>query len=263
MKSKKITILFTFTLVIALFPFQIGAAGERHMSGEVILNSGTVYLISGNERLGFRSADEFLADGYTFDMVVPATDADMALPYTRDVSIRDGSLVLDLADNQTIYLIYAGIARPVAIPAFAGTLGTEQRIVYQADLSLYARGAEISFDFFYAARPKGSLIDNSGTVYLAKDSGLAPFPSEAIFRSHGYNFDMVLQVNPAEMKRPVVEAMRYRDGSIIDDAGTVYLIAGVEKWGFKTWEGYLSRGYSPKAILQGTTQGYILAGTYE
>jgi hypothetical protein len=160
-------------------------------------------------------------------------------------------------------MVYENEARPISGMEFVGFLGFEFRPVYTINLSAYPKGEAIGFDFFFAPTPSGTLLNKDETIYLVTDTGLAPFPSEAVYRSWGYDFSMVTEVNIEDAKREAVAPIKFRDGSVVSDAGTVYLVSGGAKFGFKTWEGFLSAGYSPSVILEGSLAEYPLADTFE
>jgi hypothetical protein len=256
--NKKINQIFLSFLLLAILTAPQASAQtlERHKNGELIKDKGTIYLIQNNRRFGFRTAGEFLSYGYNFDMAVPATGGDYALPYTEDLKARSGTLVLDASDGRTIYLIYGEQARPINNAGMLYFLNFANRKPVTFDVARYPKGDVVGFDLLFQPRPIGTLINNKGTVYLITNQGRAGFATEAIFRSYGYSFDMAMEANDQDMQLPEAPGMKYRDGTIVNDSGTIFLISEGQKFGFKTWVSFASRGYKLSTLVSGSTGGY-------
>jgi hypothetical protein len=263
MKKNRLLSILLLTAVFAAPSFTSAQSVERHMNGTLINHEGTIFLIRDNKRFGFRSAGEFLSNGYTFDMAVPANVADMGLPYNLDLKARTGTLVLDFADKQTIYLIYDNQARPITNYGMLYFFNFAERPPVSIDLSRYPKGAVAGFDLLFQPRPAGTLINNKGTVYLITDKGRAGFPTQAIFRSYGYEFNMAMQANDQDMLLPEAPAVKYRDGTLVNDNGTIFLVSEGTKYGFKTWTGFISRGYKLSPVIPGSTADYPEGAAFE
>ena len=258
---------FSLGLAAILFLALVGSSSaqglERHKTGELVSDHGTVYLVKDSSRFGFRTPEEFWSYGYTFSMVLPATAGDLLLPVDGILRARAGTLVRDKSDHKTLYLVYDTGARPLQDPSLVYFLDMQDRKVFDIDVSSYPKGGIIDLKAAFLPSDPGTLVRDQGTVYLVTKAGRAPFPSESIFRSYGYGFDMVFQANTFDLKLPVLAQLSFRDGSLINDQGTVFLISGNKKYGFKTLPGFLSRGYSLNSLIVGDTSGLSVAENFD
>lgn len=236
---------------------------ERHKDGELINSNGTIYLIRDNKRWGFRTADEFLSHGYRFEMALPPYTADLELPVGSTLKARAGTFSIDTADKKTFYLIYDDGIRGFPNLSTIFVLGLEDRPYYEINLSDYPRGETIeTATFAYKALPPGTLFHTKGTIFLVTGSGRAGFSSEAVFFSHGYRFDMVFRGSTEDLKLPEQAPLRFRDGTLVNDKGTIYLISQNKKYGFTTWESFTSRGYLLKNAIKGDVSSYEQAENF-
>lgn len=258
---KKFAIIILSILFLPLV--SRGANLTAHKFGQLVSKDGTVYLIQNQQRLGFPSADVFASYGYIFDMVLAANEADMALPQGTNLQFRSNTLILDSSDGRTMYLIFDDGAHPIPGLTEMAFLKADGRFYYAADLTAYPKAAAVGLDVIYINHPAGALIDVSGTIYLVASDGRKPFPSSEVFSSYGYTFNMVLPGTALDESLPVLSAMRYRDGTVVNDNGTLFLISQGTKYGFKTWSGFLAAGQSPKAIISGGTAGYPEGESYD
>ncbi|MDP2932807.1 MAG: hypothetical protein Q8N81_01610, partial [bacterium] len=157
--------LIGFLLAMFFLPSTVGAAtSARHKNGVLIRDNGTVYLLQNNTRRGFVTAEEFLSHGYVFEMVVPANAEDLKLLQGENLKARSGTLVLDTADNRTVYLILDDGAHPFPnIEQLIFYVRPESRAIYPINLNTYPKAGAIGFDFYYFPRPSGILVDLDGT----------------------------------------------------------------------------------------------------
>lgn len=248
---------------LAYFPFPASAAVARHKNGELVSGGGTVYLLENNQRRGFAAADEFFSYGYEWEMVLPANPEDTKLPQGSNMRIRGGSLVLDKSDDRTMYLVFDDGARPIPGMDQMVFIRADGRKYYSFDLSAYPKGPAVGFDFVYLNHPVGSLVDIGGTIYLITKNGKAPFPSAEIFRSYGYDFNMALPGTALDQRLATLANLKYRDGSLINDNGTIFLVSEGRKFGFKSWSGFLSSGYSASSVIEGSLAGYPEGESFE
>ena len=265
MNDRFLKLLAVAAFCMMFIPQTAGAAASaRHKNGVLINANGTIYLLQDNTRRGFATAEEFLSHGYVFAMVVPANAADLKLPQGDNLKARSGTLVLDTADNKTVYLILDDGAHPFpSIEQLIFYVRPESREIYSINLNTYPKAGAIGFDFYYFPRPAGVLVNLDGTVYLISSSGRSPFPSQEMFFSYGYDYRMVLQGNDGDRKKAVLPVQKYRDGTLVDDKGTVFLISEGKKFGFKTWQAYLAAGYGSGIIVSGDTAGYAEGESFE
>lgn len=264
MKNKiAASVVISLVLMAVLVPIASAQGAGGHKNGTLVSSNGTFYLIKDGQRQGFRTWGEFLSWGYEPAMVVPANVEDMRLPEGSPLRARAGTLAIDASDGRTMYFIFGDTAQPVTSPLYLMFLNFEGRAYYYMDLSSYEKGSARGFDLVYLQRPVGALVSDGSTVFLVTAEGLSPFPSYPVFRSHGYDFKMLFQINSEDRKLPTVAAMRYRDGALVNDGGTIFLMSEGKKFGFKSWQGFLAGGYSPSVVIDGSTAGYQEGESFE
>lgn len=166
-------------------------------NGSLVLDNGTVYLISNGQRRPFRSAAEFDSYGYKFSQVIPASDADKLLPEGSTMTLLDGTLVLDSSDNRTIYLIGAdGVRRGFASADVFTALGYKFSQAVKFNLTGYQTGAPITSST--AAHPDGALVFDGQTVWWVNNGERHGFPTLDIFNSYGLSFKNMVPANAAD-----------------------------------------------------------------
>jgi hypothetical protein len=109
----------------------------------------------------------------------------------------DGSLWLD---QGTIYIIENSLKRPfTSMNIFLG-MGYSLRNVVRADLSSIRQRESITV---ITRHPRGSLIDDHGTIYFVGTDFRYPFPSAAVFLSWGNQFKNVVRANSYDLAMPI------------------------------------------------------------
>lgn len=103
-----------------------------------------------------------------------------------------------------------------------------------------ARAASIN-----EAHPDGALIrlnDANKTILLIQNRAGIGIPSPSVFYSHGFSFDKVV---PANQYDPSFSSntMKYADGTIVNENGTIYIIGDGKKRGFTRSEIFKELGY--------------------
>lgn len=257
----KILILLIIIPLVALFVIskvspQVSANEEQHKNGQLIADNNIIYLIENNQRRAFHNILEMYTHGYRKDMILKASRLDMALSQGSDMTIRNHSFILDTSDGHTLYLFYNGKARPITDPFTSQFLSVDQRIYLKMNLNEYPKDSPIDGTYAYGAKPLGTLIKHNGTLYLITENGRAGFPSVPVFLSYGYSIDSAVEASDFDMRLPEAPVLRYRDGTMVSDNGTVYLIFAGKKYGFSSWSSFANRGYLQSAIIFGNTQGY-------
>lgn len=256
--KRHVSIFFLAVLGVIFLAQPAAAQGQaRHKNGELVNDRGTVYLIKNDQRYAFRTAGEFYSNGYDFDQVLAATAGDLGLPDAGILRARSGALVLDASDNKTYYLVYDSGVRQITDPVYLIFMGMGDRPYFSINLADYPRGKAIDSILENFAVPlPGSLINHNGAIYLITSQGRAPFPSAEVFRSYGYEFDMAFPANEADLKLTELSPLGWRDGTLVNDRGTIYLISGGKRYGFTSWSGFQNRGYRLSAVIAGDTSAY-------
>lgn len=194
MRTKFILLPF-FLLAFSFLPLAAARAYEASLDGYLIVDQGTVYLVTAGFRRPFRSPEVFFSHGYKFSDASPAGAADLALPVGPVMIFRDGALVKG-PSSPLVYLV-AGEKRRgfTSAEAFLG-LGYSFVNVVTANVETFAdliEGPVIGSSA--AAHPAGTLVNDNGAVYLITASGKRVFTSASDFFSYGYDFKLVVKVN--------------------------------------------------------------------
>ena len=253
-------------LILSLTVLPISSSAQSvspHKLGELINDQGTVYLIKADGRWAFRTPEEFFSYGYTFDMVLPVNSGDLLLPRQGNMRARAGSVVLDTSDQKNYYVVYDAGARKFADPSLTIFMGYNVHPLNKIDLRDYPKGADIDFLFAFLKAPPGTLVYNNGTIYLSKSNGLAPFPSMEVFNSYRYKLIQAFEANDQELQLPILAPMTFRDGTLINDSGTIFLISENKKYGFRTWNGFVSRGYNLRNVISASISGYAEGQSFD
>ncbi len=253
----------TLLIVLVLIPMPTRAQNATpHPDGSLINMSGTIFLIKKQIRYGFRNPQEFFSHGYNFDMVLPVNEGDLKLPQGEPLRARDGTLANDIGDKQNTYFIFAGKARLIEEETLY-LLAIENYPRFSLDLTDYEKGNPLTLLETFKAGHPGTLVMDNKTIYIVAQSGLAPFSTPEIYHSYGYIFGMARNINSEEIKLPKISQVPYRDGTLVNDRGTIFLISEGKKYGFKTMQGFLNRGYKLKVSIKGSTDGYDNAENYD
>ena len=115
------------------------------------------------------------------------------------------------------------------------------------------------------AHPEGSNVRGpDGTVYRISSGARWPYTSAGAFLSYGYNHWVDVQdANAVDMSLPIptqfvtelgTSTPAYippRDGSLINDRGTIYIISNGFRQGFASAQVFLDLGYSFANVLPG------------
>lgn len=234
---------------------------QTHRNGELINETGTIYLIKDGKRWGFRTAGEFFSHGYKFEQALLPLAGDLALPVGDFMSARPGSLV---QDNRTkdYYLIYDDKAHLIFTPLLFA-LGFGEAASFEVNLFDYKRAPALDAKFSLNVRPAGTLIREGYGIYLLTGAGKQPFPSWEVFASFGYDEEMVLVGNAKELSLPTLEAAKYRNGTLVKESRTIFLISDGKKYGFRTWEGFVRRGYQLNTVIDGSAAGYAEGESFD
>jgi hypothetical protein len=91
----------------------------------------------------------------------------------------------------------------------------------------------------YVPPMDGSLINDQGTVYIMTNGSRAGFTSAAVFTGLGYSFSNVIPGDTSFMNTlsPISStAMAHPAGTLVNQAGTVYLMTSSGKQGIPYWQ---------------------------
>ncbi|GAC1412750.1 MAG: hypothetical protein NVSMB66_2650 [Candidatus Doudnabacteria bacterium] len=114
---------------------------------------------------------------------------------------------------------------------------------------------------FLTHHPKSSVLGSrvvsigkniliKGTVYKVNSLGQKqPYTSAAVLFSYGLGFKDVIPANANDKALPVGEFMPFKEGSLINDKGTVYLITKSGKIGFSSAKAFLESNHSFSQVI--------------
>ena len=117
------------------------------------------------------------------------------------------------------------------------------------------------------AHPNGVLVDigdANHTIYLITGGQRQGIPSPTVFASYGYSFGKVVAANSYDQALPEGDVIKYADGTIVNDNGTMFLIGNGQKRGFSSADVFTGLGYSftgssvvvPESTYAGTFATY-------
>jgi GTP:adenosylcobinamide-phosphate guanylyltransferase len=127
---------------------------------------------------------------------------------------------------------------------YYGSLSPDEAISF---LNTYKDGTRINLNNALVARtwPNGTLVKSLSTgVYLLKQGFRRPIIRPEIFLSYNYKWDEIITITDYELSQiPEGPALYMRDGMLIADQNTVYVIEYGYKRPFGSADVFLSRGY--------------------
>lgn len=176
-------------MILASVPM---ASAAVHPAGTNVVSNGTVYWINASgQKQAYTSAGAFLSYGFnSWSNVVAASAEDLALPSGPFVPPMDGSLI---NDNGTVYLMTNGMRAGFTSAANFTGLGYSFANVIDGDTSFLVSAPNINTTAM--AHSVGTLVNQSGTVYLMTTAGKMGIPSLSVFNSWGYSFSKVVPAN--------------------------------------------------------------------
>lgn len=238
------------------------SSAGSHSNGTLINDNGTIYLIQNGTKVGFRDAKEYTSYGYNFSQVVTATDADKALPSGTVAKAMTGTLVIDATDGRTVYMIGTGSTkRGFVSSAVFKALGYSFSGLPKINLTDYPTGDPISDSNL--AHPDGSLVFQGQTIWWLRDGKKSGFESMVVFNTYGFNVSKVLQGNTADFALPEGPIMKLRDGTLVLDGSTYYLISDGKKLAFTSTAQLTEKGYKTANAVVTSLSAYESGGNVQ
>jgi hypothetical protein len=230
---------------------------KSHPNGTLILDGQTVYLIKNNQRYGFRLPEEYASFGYNFNQLVKANEADMALPFETQNILKamPGNLVLDNSDNHTVYMIGQNNKRGFTSASVFRDLGYRFDNALSINLSDYTVGNVISSST--EAHPDGSLVLDGNTVWWILGGVKQGFESQQVFDTYGFTYNLVVKANTADMLLPTGPLVKFRDGTLVNDKNSQYLISDGKKRMFSTAYRASELGYNVNNFINASLESYL------
>jgi hypothetical protein len=244
-----------FVPLFLIFLFIIGInsaqAAQAHPPGTLVKVGSTVWRISddGTSRQAIDSVEKFYSHRFNFINVVTANVGDTSLPDSGFLPWGDGVI---FSYNNIIYQVSGGQRHGfISAEVYLGQ-GFTFSMTRPGNLAGLAEGTPVR-QASERHLPGTFLKDSQGTIWRQEVSGAKPFPSAAIFFSHGGIFSDVVGTNSADDHLPNALAMNYRAGSLVNDSGTIWATTGTTKLSFPSAPCFLNFGFNFGMTLSGST----------
>ena len=240
------------------------ASSSGHPNGTLIIDNGTVYLVKNGTRYGFRDAAEYASHGYSFGQAVAANAQDMALPQAAFVQkALEGTLVLDSSDNTTVYMVgLNGTKRGFTSASVFTQLGYKFANLPKINLSDYPAGAPIADSAL--PHPEGALVlQSNGTVWWVLGGTRQGFESTAVFNTYGFSWSKIVSANAADLALAEGSLVKFRDGTLVLDGSTYYLISDGKKKAFSSATDLTNRGYKTSNAISASLSAYVSGGSVQ
>src|SRR5579872_864009 len=102
--------------------------------------------------------------------------------------------------------------------------------------------------------PGANVLGPNGTVYyIDSNQYLRPYSSAGAFLSYGNSFSSIVPATDGDLALPQGAIMPPRDGSVINDKGTVYLITNGGRSGFASSQVFTALGYKWSQVINADT----------
>ena len=234
-----------------------------HPNGTLINDNGTFYLIKNGKRVGFRNANEYKSHGYTFGQAVAANAQDKAMPQAEFVQkALEGTLVLDAADGKTVYMVgSSGTKRGFTSMAVLRGLGYNLSGLPKINLSDYLTGNPIGTST--EVHPDGALVKEGQTIWWIRDGKKTGFESMNVFNTYGFKLGDVARANAADIALTEGAIVKFRDGTLVNDGGTYYLVSDGKKLSFSSTTDLTTRGYKTSNAISASLAAYTGNGSVE
>jgi hypothetical protein len=239
------------------------SANSGHPSGTLIIDNGTVYLIKDGTRYGFRDSQEYLSHGYNFGQAVAANAQDRAMPQSLFVlKALEGTLVLDAADNTTVYMIgLNGTKRGFVNASVFTALGYNFANLPKINLSDYPPGAPIGDATL--PHPEGALVLDGQTVWWILGGQKQGFESMAVFNTYGFSLTKLVKANAADLALTTGPVVKFRDGTLVYDGSSYFLISKGKKLMFTSAADLTARGYKTSNAINASLAAYVSDGNVQ
>ncbi|MEJ0021012.1 MAG: hypothetical protein WDN47_00325 [Candidatus Doudnabacteria bacterium] len=236
------------------------APAGAHPNGTLIYDGQTFYLINNAQKIGFRDPNEFASYGYKFSQGVPANAIDKALPTAPDIArAMAGTLVIDARDNITVYMIGTGsTARGFTSADVFMALGYSFGGLPRINLADYPVGPVIGSTT--DAHPDGSLVLDGNTIWWLQGGQKQGFESMAVFNTYGFSLSRVVPANDSDRAIPEGPIVKFRDGTLINDGVSYYIISDGKKLQFSSAADLSNRGYKTSNAVMTSLINYEAGG---
>jgi len=195
---------------------------------------------------------------------VIASPEDRNLPEGTIVKALDGTLALDTTDNRTIYMIAAGSKRGFTSAEIFFALGYRFDQAIPIDLSDYPSGTPIYTST--EPHPNGALVldkYDGRTVWWILNNQRQGFESAEVYFTYGFDFAKIVPANDADMALSIGSLVKFRDGTLVNDAGMYFIISEGQKRRFSSIAQLNSLGYNEINLISADLSIYTEGSAIE
>ena len=192
--------------------------------------------------------DTFLSQNYHWDDIVELSNEEYnSLPMGPVLDLRDGTLI---SDGTGVFVVENGLRRPVTSADVFQEQGYDWGKIWMmsdAVLDMHPLGEMLNDG---ESVLDGSVITAPGKgVYLVEDGKRRSFPDRETYLSH-YQWSDVRTISQDQFESvPLGSRMKPRDGAIMADQRTVYLINDGRKRPFYSAQAYLDLGLGWERVI--------------
>jgi len=174
----------------------------------------------------------------------------------------EGTLVLDLVDGKTVYMIGTGGTKRGFTSASVFTqLGYNFAKLPKINLSDYPAGSPVGDAAL--AHPDGALVLDGKTVWWIRGNTRQGFQSEAVFNTYGFSFGKTVKANVADKALSEGALVKFRDGTLVKDGATYYLVSDGKKLMFTSSADLTARGYKTSNAINASLSAYASGGNVQ
>jgi len=101
------------------------------------------------------------------------------------------------------------------------------------------------------------------TIWWVRGNARQGFESEAVFNTYGFSFAKVVPANAADKALAQGSLVKFRDGTLVKDGATYYLISDGKKLKFSSAADLAAKGYKTGNVISANLQKYELGGTVQ
>ena len=77
-----------------------------------------------------------------------------------------------------------------------------------------------------------------------------------MFRTYGFTFDRVVKANAADIALPAGPLVKLRDGTLVNDSGSYWIISDGKKLMFSSADDLAARGYEASNAITANLSAY-------
>lgn len=112
-----------------------------------------------------------------------------------------------------------------------------------------------------AAHPDGSLLQDNKTIWWLRFGKRIGFESMTVFNTYGFSLSRVVKSNKADLAIKEGYPVRLRDGTLVLDHGTYFIISDGKKYAFTNEAQLVKFGYKLSNVVFADLGGMNMVGS--